>query len=113
MGEGKLTEMDRLVRIVHEALGGDGWAYSNYGMAELVTHRAELEAVVTALASTQSSSQVTEWPGQNYELYEVVHNLAITAYEAATPADYRYSASALRRAVDAAITAALSPVKDS
>jgi hypothetical protein len=34
-----------------------------------------------------------------------VHDTAVAAYEAAVPADYRYSALALRKAVDAAIEA--------
>lgn len=42
------------------------------------------------------------------EQYRKVHDAAIAAYEAATPPDYRYSATALRRAVDAAF-AALEP----
>lgn len=46
---------------------------------------------------------VEEWPGDNYEQYETAHNAAIAAYEATSPTDYRYSASALRHAVDAAI----------
>lgn len=35
--------------------------------------------------------------------YLAMHQAAIDAYEAATPADYRYSATALRKAVDAAV----------
>lgn len=34
--------------------------------------------------------------------YEAIHNAGIDAYEAATPKDYRYSATALRKAIDAA-----------
>jgi hypothetical protein len=37
--------------------------------------------------------------------YQRVHDTAVAAYEAAVPADYRYSALALRKAVDAAIAA--------
>ena len=39
--------------------------------------------------------------------YREIHDAAVAAYEAATPVDYRYSALALRKAVDAALNAAL------
>ncbi|MDH0871784.1 hypothetical protein [Agrobacterium pusense] len=39
------------------------------------------------------------------------HDAAIAAYEANTPNDYRYSALALRKAVDAAFAVAAAPVK--
>lgn len=39
--------------------------------------------------------------------YEEIHQAAIDAYEKATPPTYRYSATALRLAVDAAIAVAL------
>lgn len=52
------TELDRLVHVVHTALGGDGWAYSNYGMNELVSHREKLETVVGALALSFQTSAV-------------------------------------------------------
>lgn len=42
--------------------------------------------------------------------YEAVHRAAIDAYEAATPPDYRYSATALRKSVDAAIAVYLASV---
>lgn len=38
--------------------------------------------------------------------YREIHDAAVAAYEAATPVDYRYSALALRKAVDAALNAA-------
>lgn len=44
--------------------------------------------------------------------YREMHDAAIAAYEAAVPADYRYSATALRRAVDAAIAYRTLPVTD-
>lgn len=40
-----------------------------------------------------------------FEEYRRIHDIAAAAYEAATPVDYRYSALALRKAVDAAINA--------
>lgn len=46
--------------------------------------------------------QVKELP---FEEYRRIHDIAAAAYEAATPVDYRYSALALRKAVDAAISA--------
>jgi hypothetical protein len=49
------------------------------------------------------------WPDGDFVEYGRVHNIAISAYEAATPPAYRYSAIAVRKAVDAAITAALHP----
>jgi hypothetical protein len=52
------------------------------------------------------------WPGGDFVEYSRVHNIAISAYEAAIPPDYRYSAAALRKAVDAAITAALHPTRE-
>jgi hypothetical protein len=44
--------------------------------------------------------------------YQRVHDAAIAAYEAATPKDYRYSAVALRRAVDAAFKALPAAIAD-
>lgn len=41
--------------------------------------------------------------------YRRIHDVAAAAYEAATPVDYRYSALALRKAVDAAIAALTTP----
>lgn len=37
--------------------------------------------------------------------YRRIHDIAAAAYEAAVPVDYRYSALALRKAVDAALSA--------
>ncbi|TBY60189.1 hypothetical protein E0H46_31980 [Rhizobium leguminosarum bv. viciae] len=44
-------------------------------------------------------------PELPFEEYRRIHDIAAAAYEAATPVDYRYSALALRKAVDAAINA--------
>lgn len=41
--------------------------------------------------------------------YRRIHDIPAAAYEAAVPVDYRYSALALRKAVDAAISAVAPP----
>lgn len=76
-----------------------------------VENYANMEDAIAAWnrrATSPSIGRVVEWPGDNYELYEDAHNKAIAEYEAATPAYYRYSATALRRAVDVAVRAILS-----
>jgi Lar family restriction alleviation protein len=50
----KVTE--QMVRAVHEALGGDGWAYSNYGHNELRDRRPALEDAVRAILALLPSS---------------------------------------------------------
>jgi hypothetical protein len=45
----EVTDMEGAVRALHEALGGNGWAYTNYGNDELHSRRSELEAGVRAV----------------------------------------------------------------
>ncbi len=52
-----------------------------------------------ALAAPSQQEDVTDLDGAQYE---AVHRAAIETYEASTPPDQRYSAVALRKAVDAA-----------
>lgn len=52
----RADETDRLVKVVHEALGGNGWAYANYGNDELTSQRSRLEAVVQAL-----TAELSQW----------------------------------------------------
>jgi len=51
-------DMDAAVRALHEALGGNGWAYSNYGGDELNSERTELEAGVRAVISLAPTAPV-------------------------------------------------------
>ncbi|ANC53400.1 hypothetical protein A4249_06860 [Brevundimonas sp. GW460-12-10-14-LB2] len=51
-------DMDAAVRALHEALGGNGWAYSNYGGDELNSERPELEAGVRAVLSLAPTAPV-------------------------------------------------------
>lgn len=66
-------EMDRLVSLVHEALGGNGWAYANYGNDELVSQRDGLEAVVRALRRDEQAEVVAWQPGER----ELAHRWAM------------------------------------
>lgn len=66
----------------------------------------------SALATDGAEAVPVAWPGGDFVEYVRVHNIAISAYEAAIPPDYRYSAAALRKAVDAALTAALHPTSE-
>lgn len=45
------TMVNRLVQAIHEGLGGNGWAYSNYGGDELNLCRDKLEAAALAALS--------------------------------------------------------------
>jgi hypothetical protein len=45
----EVMDMEGAVRALHEALGGNGWAYTNYGNDELHSRRSELEAGVRAI----------------------------------------------------------------
>lgn len=51
-----LVVTDAQIEAVHEALGGNGWAYSNYGQNELRSHREDMERVVRALAALKPSA---------------------------------------------------------
>ncbi len=42
---------EELIKKIHEALGGNGWAYSNYGGDELKDCREQLEKVADLLSS--------------------------------------------------------------
>jgi hypothetical protein len=46
-------DMEVAVHALHEALGGNGWAYSNYGNDELHSRRSELEAGVRAVLTSR------------------------------------------------------------
>lgn len=67
------------------------------------------EATTAALAAL--SAQVQDVAEVSPAEYMRRHDAAIAAYEANTPNDYRYSALALRKAVDAAFSVAAAPVK--
>ena len=41
MNDDQIIEL--LILIIHTELGGDGWAYSNYGGEELISERENLE----------------------------------------------------------------------
>lgn len=60
------------------------------------------KAIKAALAHPAPSAGEGGVKGLAGAEYEAIHRRAIEAYEAATPPDYRYSATALRKAVDAA-----------
>ena len=45
------------INALHEALGGDGWAYSNYGNDERSSHRSELIAGVLAIRNLDPAPQ--------------------------------------------------------
>lgn len=51
-------DMDAATLALHEALGGNGWADSNYGYDELNSHRPELEAGVRAVLSLAPTAPV-------------------------------------------------------
>jgi hypothetical protein len=40
--------VERLIVVIHEALGGDGWAYSDYNGNELERCRSQLERAARA-----------------------------------------------------------------
>lgn len=73
--------------------------------------RRVLSALTPEQGETPPSPETNVWggPETSPDLYRTVHDAATAVYEASTPADYRYSASALRQAVDAGIRAALAP----
>lgn len=84
----------------------DGWiqvTLSGDGAADLT--EAQIEAALSA--------QVQDMAEVSPEDYMRRHDAAIAAYEANTPNDYRYSALALRKAVDAAFAVAISAKQES
>jgi len=52
-------DREQLIRQIHRALGGNGWAYSNYGCDELTLRRDALESVADLFLEL-SSQQVTQ-----------------------------------------------------
>lgn len=54
------TLHERVVRAIHEGLGGDGWAYANYGGKELVSMRDELDAAARAVIAILAPSAASD-----------------------------------------------------
>ena len=50
-----MSDADKLIeavaRAIHDGLGGNGWAYTNYGGDELKTNKSELEEAARAALS--------------------------------------------------------------
>ncbi len=54
-------QVERVARAIHEGLGGDGWAYSNYGENEWIDCRKALdEAARNAIAALSAGGGVVE-----------------------------------------------------
>lgn len=56
--EREITDAD--IRALHKALGGNGWAYTNYGGDELNSQRDRLEAGVRAIRATPPQDKGSE-----------------------------------------------------
>lgn len=83
------------------------FAYAQSDTSWLVGNPIALYTAAPAL-----SAQVQDVAGVSPVDYMRRHDAAIAAYEANTPNDYRYSALALRKAVDAAFAAAAPAKQD-
>lgn len=85
---------------------------SNIGdHASLSAAKAAAQAHYETRILSALSAQVQDVAEVSPAEYMRRHDAAIAAYEANTPNDYRYSALALRKAVDAAFAVAAAPAK--
>lgn len=78
---------------------GKEWSATGMSIVSLVDEMSALSAQVQGVAGVTTVDYMRR------------HDAAIAAYEANTPNDYRYSALALRKAVDAAFAVAAAPAK--
>ena len=64
-------DREALILAIHNALGGNGWAYSNYGNDELVDCRDKLEAAANAILDALSGPLQAEGvpPDRTFALY--------------------------------------------
>lgn len=85
--------------------------YGSIAEGGLAGAKAAAQADYEARILSALSAQVQDVAGVSPVDYMRRHDAAIAAYEANTPNDYRYSALALRKAVDAAFAVAAAPAK--
>lgn len=60
----KMTMKDLVARAIHEGLGGNGWAYTNYGGNEWETERDILDAAADAAMAIvfEAAAKIAETP---------------------------------------------------
>lgn len=82
------AQRERLIQEVHDALGGDGWAYSNYGNNELVDMRDRLEKVVDVFAPLLARAEAADRLAEALEQAQSIMMRYIFETEGQPPRDY-------------------------